>query len=92
MLVLAALIATSVAHACGIEGSAVRSDGSKIDNTARISTSWNDTVAFPKAGWYSLDLGAPACGKSITVYVDGNDGQRVTLPSVGNARVNFVVR
>ena len=54
-----------------IYGSAVRSDGSRIDGTARVSTSWNSNVAFPRNGQYRLDLGSNP-RKSITVYVDGN--------------------
>jgi hypothetical protein len=31
----------SVALACGIEGKATRTDGSKVDGMARVSTNWN---------------------------------------------------
>lgn len=53
-----------------IYGTAVHSDGSRVDRTARISTSWNSTVAFPRMGKYELDLGSNP-RKEITVYVDG---------------------
>jgi len=53
-----------------IHGTATRSDGSKVDRTARISTSWNSTVAFPADGKYRLDLGSNP-KQEITVYVDG---------------------
>jgi len=89
---MGSLVAGTMANACGIEGSAVRSDGSKVDGTARISTSWNSSTAFPRNGWYELDLGSSACGASVTVYVNGNDGQRITLPSSGNIRHDRVVR
>jgi len=51
-------------------GSAHRRDGSKIDGTATVSTSWNSNKAFPRDGKYSLDLGADP-RQRITVYVDG---------------------
>jgi hypothetical protein len=53
-----------------IYGTAIHSDGSKVDRTARISTSWNSTVSFPKDGRYELDLGDNPRQK-ITVYVNG---------------------
>lgn len=89
---LLVLLASPRALACGVEGTAVRGDGSKVDGTATISTSWNSKTAVPRQGRYSLDLGSAACGAKITVYVDGNQGRTVTLPSSGNARADFVVR
>lgn len=77
-------------YACGIQGSAVNSDGSKIDGTATVSTSWNGKKAYPRDGWYSLDLGSSVCGNSITVYLDGNNGRRVRVD--GWTTVNFVRR
>ena len=74
--------------ACGIQGTAVNSDGSKIDGTGKISTSWNSENAYPRNGTYSLDLGSSVCGNKITVYLDGNQGQRVTVD--GWTTVNFV--
>ena len=53
-----------------IYGTAVRSDGSNVDRTARISTSWNSNVAFPRDGHYDLDLGSNP-QTEITIYVDG---------------------
>lgn len=53
-----------------IYGSAVHSDGSRVDRTVRIGTSWNSTVAFPRMGKYELDLESNP-KKEITVYVNG---------------------
>lgn len=53
-----------------LHGNAQRRDGSKIDGTATVSTSWNGTKGFPRNGQYSLDLGSNPRQK-ITVYVDG---------------------
>ncbi len=93
LLIVSGLVLVPLAAgACGIEGSAVRSDGSKVDGTARISTSWNSSVAYPRDGWYQLDLGSSACGQAVTVYVNGNDGRRIRLPSSGFARHDRVVR
>ncbi len=54
-----------------IYGSAVRSDGSKINGTATVSTSWNGNRAYPSNGQYRLDLGSNP-RQRITVYVDGS--------------------
>ncbi len=87
---LLGFVATSSVGACGIQGSAVNGDGSKINGTGKISTSWNGKQAFPRNGQYSLDLGSSVCGESITVYLDGNNGQRVRVK--GWTTVNFVRR
>jgi len=82
----------SNALACGIDGTVKWSDGSKSDRTSVVSTSWNSRKAYPQKGRYELELGPDACGKSITVYLDGNQGREVRLPSSGNARVDFKAR
>jgi len=82
----------STALACGIEGTAVRKDGSKVDGTATISTSWNSQTVVPRAGAFQLDLGSGSCGATITVYVDGNNGRSVKVPSSGNARLDLLVK
>lgn len=53
-----------------IFGSATRGDGSKVNGTATVSTSWNSNQAVPRNGEYSLELGSDPKGR-ITVYVDG---------------------
>ena len=78
------------AFACGVKGTAVNSDGSKIDGTSTISTSWNSKKAYPRDGEYRLDLGSRVCGEKITVYLDGNQGRRVRVD--GWATVNYVRR
>lgn len=88
--VAAGLLLSGQVFACGIQGTAVNSDGSKIDGTGKISTSWNSKKAYPRNGTYSLDLGSSVCGNKITVYLDGNHGQRVTVN--GWTTVNFVRR
>ncbi|ACF47376.1 hypothetical protein Paes_2386 (plasmid) [Prosthecochloris aestuarii DSM 271] len=82
------LLLSGQVFACGIQGTAVNSDGSKINGSGVISTSWNSKKAYPKNGSYSLDLGSSVCGEKITVYLDGNQGQRVTVK--GWTTVNFV--
>ncbi len=83
------LLGSTSAMACGVAGTAVNSDGSKIDGSGTISTSWNSKKAFPRGGSYQLDLGSGVCGQSITVYLNGNQGQQVRVPSSGYARANF---
>jgi hypothetical protein len=79
-------------YACGIEGSATRTDGSKVNRTARVSTSWNSSDTFPSDGRYSLDLGSSACGESVEVFVNGYSLGRKRIPNSGNARVDFVLK
>ncbi|MFQ3247972.1 MAG: hypothetical protein ACI9SP_004631 [Arenicella sp.] len=66
--------------ACGIQGTAVNSDGSKINGSGTVLTSWNSKKAFPKNGEYRLDLGDGVCGEKITVYLnDGGGSQTVRV-------------
>jgi hypothetical protein len=65
------LLSASVSLACGIEGKATRTDGSKVDGTARVSTSWNRKEAYPRGGYYNLDLGSDVCGENIEIFVNG---------------------
>lgn len=64
------LLSASVSSAACLYGNAVNSDGSRIDGSAYVSTSWNGKRAYPKRGNYELCLGSNP-RKSITVYVDG---------------------
>lgn len=77
--------------ACGISGSAYRTDGSRVDGTAKISTDWDSSRTYPRDGMYSLDLGSSACGKRVEVYVNGNSVGSVMLPSSGYANVNVTL-
>lgn len=61
-----------------LQGTCVRNDGSKVDGTSRISTSWNSKTATPRNGVYSLDFGGKV-GKAIDVYVDGKKCGTVTV-------------
>jgi len=73
------LLFAGQSFACGIKGTVVNSDGSEVDGTSIISTSWNSKKAYPRDGTYRLDLGSSVCGSKITVYLDGNQGKRVTV-------------
>jgi len=72
-----------------ISGTAVNSDGSKIDGTATVSTSWNGNKAFPRNGMFTLDLGGNP-KKSITVYLDGREAASVYVD--GHATVHLMRR
>ena len=82
------ITATYAGEAC-IYGSAVNFAGSKIDGSAKISTSWNDVKAFPRNGEYQLCLGSNP-RKSITIYVNG--AKYTTLSVNGNTRLDIVKR
>jgi hypothetical protein len=83
-------VATSLA--CGIEGRATRTDGSKVDGTARVSTMWNGNTAYPRDGYYHLELGSSACGETTEVFVNGNSIGKRSIPRDGNARVDFTLK
>ena len=88
----AGFILPASSFGCGIEGSATRTDGSKVDGTARVSTSWNSNTAYPRGGYYNLDLGSGVCGENIEFYVNGKSIGRRSIPRSGNARVYFVLK
>lgn len=69
-----------------IYGSAVRRDGSKVDGTMTISTSWNSNKAFPRGGQYHLDLGGNP-RQRIMVYVDGMNYAEVMVD--GDTRLDI---
>mgnify|MGYP007130728987 CR=1 FL=1 len=72
-----------------IYGSANRGDGSKVDGTMRVSTSWNGNEAFPRNGQYRLDLGSNP-RQRITVYVDGMRYTEIHVD--GDVRVDIRTR
>lgn len=81
------------APAAGLGGSATRTDGSKVDGTGgKVSTSWNGNSAYPKSGYYQLELGDSACGEKVTVYVSGMDMGRYKIPDSGYATFNFTLK
>lgn len=90
LVVIAAWATPSLA--CGIEGTVTWRDGSRSNKSTTVSTSWNSQKAYPSRGRYTLELGSSACGQSMTVYLNGGQGRRVTLPRSGNARVDFTAR
>ena len=92
LLALSLLTASAATLACGIEGSATRTDGSKIDGTAQVSNSWNSQTTYPRNGRYELDLGSSACGESVEVYANGQSLGRHSIPSSGNTTVNVVLK
>lgn len=69
-----------------IYGTAKRSDGSNIDRTIRITTSWNDNTAYPRNGEYSLDLGSNP-QREVTIYVDGMTYKTMYID--GNVRLDI---
>jgi hypothetical protein len=71
-----------------IYGTAYRKDGSKVNGTITVSTSWNGNKAFPNNGSYTLDLGSNP-KKSITIYVNGMNYTSVYVD--GSACVNIIV-
>jgi hypothetical protein len=72
-----------------ISGTAVNSDGSKIDGTATVSTSWNYNKAYPRSGRFTLELGSNP-RQTITVYLDGMVATTVYVD--GHATVHLVRR
>lgn len=77
---------STLASAACVYGSAVNSDGSRIDGSATISTSWNNKKAYPRNGSYELCLGSNP-RSTITIYVNGRSYARVHVN--GDTRVNI---
>jgi len=93
MVMGASLIgAVSSALACGVHGSVTRTDGSTVDDSAAISSNWSAARAFPRSGFYSLDLGSRACGQVVSLFVGGEQFARLRLPDRDHARVDVVLR
>lgn len=72
-----------------ISGTAVNRDGSKIDGTGTVTTSWNGNRAYPRNGVFTLDLGSNP-EKTIDVYLDGSHITSVYVD--GHATVHLVRR
>lgn len=87
LLILLLLAAPALADS--IYGTARYKDGSKVDGTATISTSWNGKKAFPKGGEYELDFGGKV-GQKITIYVNGSRYTEIVVD--GRTRLDIVVR
>ncbi len=83
-------LATSTVMACGIEGKVVFRDGSKANGTEVISTSWNGKKAYPKNGYYKLDLGNKVCGETISIYLNGN--QEIKVKVKDWVRIDYVTK
>ena len=87
--IIVALLSTGTSLADTLYGTCVRKDGSKVDGTAKITTSWNNKYAVPRHGKYRLDFGG-AVGKKITVYVDGKRYRAILVK--GNTKLNIVIK
>ncbi|WP_295408156.1 hypothetical protein [uncultured Thiocystis sp.] len=84
-----------VRHQSGLRfpgGNTSRTDGSQVDGTARVSSSWNSQTTSPRGGFYTLELGDSACGESVELYINGQSLGRHRLPSSGNVNVDFVLK
>lgn len=81
-------VVPSVGYCDSLFGTCVRKDGSKVDGTVRISTSWNSKKGISSNGRYRLDFGGKV-GKTITVYVEGS--RYTTIKVDGDTELNIVV-
>lgn len=72
-----------------IYGTAIRSDGSKVNGTMTVGTSWNGNVAYPRNGEYRLELGGNP-RQRITVYVDHMTYTEILVD--GDTRVDIRTR
>lgn len=82
--------ASSVAYACGIEGTSSHRSGTQRHDDSTISTSWNGKTTIPMSGCYELELGSNAYGEKITAFAKSMTQAEVRLPKSGNARVDLV--
>jgi len=88
-LVLFLWLGAGSALADSLYGTCKRKDGSKVDGTVRVSTSWNGKKAYPKNGHYCLNFGSKV-GKRVTVYVNGST--YCTVEVKGDTELNIVVK
>ena len=88
ILLLVLIFAPATLLADTLSGTCKRADGSDVDGTAVISTSWNSKKAYPKDGLYHLDLGGRV-DKTIVVYVDGK--KYTAIKVTGDTRLNIVI-
>lgn len=86
ILVVAPISLAWAEDAC-LYGSARWKDGSKIDGSTTVSTSYNSKKAFPKKGEYKLCFGSNP-NKRVTVYLDGMTYAEVLVK--GNTRFDIV--
>ncbi len=70
-----------------IYGSAVGSDGSKIDGTAIVGTSWDNNTTQPHDGQYRLEL-RDNPKETITLYVNGEVYKDVYINGYVRTRMN----
>lgn len=80
--------AASTVRADSIYGTCVYKDGSKVNGTVTVSTSWNGKKAFPRNGRYYLDFGGTV-NHNVTIYVNGTTFARVYVSR--QTRVDIVV-
>ncbi len=93
LIILPLVIMSSATLACGFEGSAKRTDGSKVNGTGgKVSTSWNSKHTYPRNGYYKLDIGKAACGEKVTIYVSGMDMGKYRVPNSGYRIFNFTLK
>jgi len=65
-------LSASVSLADTLSGTIHHKDGSKVNKTAKISTSWNGELGtYPASGQYKIDFKGKV-GQKITIYVNGD--------------------
>jgi len=70
-----------------LTGRIVHKDGSKVNKTAKVSTSWNSEVAtYPASGEYKIDFKGKV-GKKITIYVNGDKYTEIEVK--GDTKLNI---
>ncbi|OQY28509.1 MAG: hypothetical protein B6244_07120 [Candidatus Cloacimonetes bacterium 4572_55] len=91
LLVLVVFLAFTipVAYADSIYGTCKHKDGSKVDGTVRVSTSWNNKKVYPRNGKYKLDFGKNVDAK-ITVYVNGK--KYTTISVDGDEKLDILIK
>lgn len=91
-IIVMTTIGSSEIFACGIEGSAKRTDGSDVNGNVVIKTHGYPGQVIPRNGYYSLDLGSSACGHSVDIFVNGYSFGTYSIPNSGNANVNVTLK
>jgi len=86
-VVVVLFLSAGVSLADTLSGTIHHKDGSKVNKTAKISTSWNgEQATYPASGEYKIDFKGKV-GKKITIYVNGDTYTVIEVK--GDTRLNI---
>ena len=89
-VVVVLFLSAGVSLADTLSGTIHHKDGSKVNKTAKISTSWNgEQATYPASGEYKIDFKGKV-GKKVTVYVNGEKYTEIEVK--GDTKLDIQLR